>query len=540
MGNQLGRRVLPPPATPLPVPTPALESSREDTSTGRGFFPHRLCPWQTTAAGILSGTLEKSGEGQSPAGGSSQHHHDSPSITEKGLGCHQPWHHGFIQALMALPMPSSCWGVPGSFPTAQLSGGRGVRSLPSPSIPHQLAKPQEHPQEMTSQRRTGARSWFLLTQHPQPQKSWPVNTHPSGSPDSLARTDTPSQSQISPKILIQRMLLTSRGCSYGPGDVLMDQGAPVWGQDAPQPHGDEKCGSMFFLGPGILPLPPCSTQSLPAFGAEMLGHGAGTAFLPAPPNRMRTFLSQLPIKPVLGWTLGRHPAPRRALPFLFLSAELDWNWVGAEEGSYCHYRTGVAVFGAFAPHPRAPKPPVQLLRPLKIPSLESKAGDEGGEDPGRTEGHTRGRKVPDKGRVGAEEDYEPPCTHQTRARRGGWPWRAAPGAVGPAASSGEGGLAGMKGHRVLCQGRGWRRGPPLWQGCCGREEPALPSTSPSPALICPLNPKGPAAGRGILGVHEDSQHSHLHTPQRGPTPQTPPDQFLTANASPGSGSTLLF
>lgn len=71
---------------------------------------------------------------------------------------------------------------------------------------------------------------------------------------------------------------------------------------------------------------------------------------------------------------------------------------------------------------------------------------------------------------------------------------------------------------VLCQGRG----PPLWQGCCEREEQALPYAGPAPPLPCLPNPSAPAAiGVGSRG-EEDPQHSQLETPLKGikhPKPQ---------------------
>lgn len=266
----------------------------------------------------------------------------------------------------------------------------------------------------------------------------------------------------------------------------MVQGMLLWtrepqsgGRMIPSHVGIRSAGQCSSWDQVSFPPLPCSTQTLPAFGAEDLGHGAGAAFLPAHPNRRRTFLSSSQLNhcwagPWVGTQHSAEPCPSS-------SFQQSWIRTGSEQmkRSYCHYRTGAAVFGAFAPHPRAPKPPAQLSQPLKIPSLESEAEDGGGKDPGRTEGHSGGGgRCQTREELGQRKVMSPPCTHQTRARRGGWPWRAAPGAAVLAASSEEGGWAGTEGHWVLCQGQRRRQGPPLWWGCCGREEPVLPSTSP--------------------------------------------------------------
>lgn len=148
-----------------------------------------------------------------------------------------------------------------------------------------------------------------------------------------------------------------------------------------------------------------------------------------------------------------------------------------------------------------------------------------------------------EGRFGTGEDLGwprpgPPHTHRTQARRGGWPWTAAPAAAGPAASCGEGGPAGTRGCWVLCRGRG----PPFWQGCCGREEQALPYTGPGPPLPCLPNPDAPAAIRGgSRDARGPPAQPALHPPKGSNTPNPgrskPTDQFLTA--SHGKGFTLL-
>lgn len=98
-----------------------------------------------------------------------------------------------------------------------------------------------------------------------------------------------------------------------------------------------------------------------------------------------------------------------------------------------------------------------------------------------------------------------------------------------------GGLSG-----VLCRGRG----PPLWQGCCGREEQALPDAGPAPPLPCLPNPNAPAAvGVGSRG-EEDPQHS-LKLPSKGsntpnPSRPKPTEQFLTASRSKGFALLRLY
>ena len=238
-------------------------------------------------------------------------------------------------------------------------------------------------------------------------------------------------------------------------------------------------------------------------------------------------------------TLQHPPAPPRRRPKAH--AVKHPGWVGFSSLNRCgHFQ-----------HPRkkpslSPKrgctqtPSPDLAPPVKTPSPKAKQGVE--------EGKTRARLARVEGQatapMGGDGQTDRPSrpspwgrgrftgglrTHQTRAPRGRWPWRAAPGAAGPAASCGEGGRVGTGGRRVLC------RGPPLWRGRCGREEQTLPYTGPGTPPALPSRPRR-THGRwsGVPGC-ERTPSSASFTPPTPPGIEDPKPQQTQAHSPVPNG-----
>lgn len=173
-----------PPATPLPIPAgtgtgTVAEPGREDASTAG--CPPRSALGQQPPRGCDNGR-----------GGGIQEFGEEQGRAKSGwwqLPAPSPlsWHHREGTWVPPAPAPRLC-------PAAPAAGGSqglflqfvfsGWISLPPPPFligwEQRAALEPPHPREIISRRRTGARSWFLLAQHPRQPKSWPASTHPAG------------------------------------------------------------------------------------------------------------------------------------------------------------------------------------------------------------------------------------------------------------------------------------------------------------------------------------------------------------------------
>lgn len=275
----------------------ALEPGREDTGTA-GFPPCSALGKQPLRRCDNKGFIKESGEEQ---GRAKSCWWQLPAPSREGT---------------RVPLAPAPRLHPGSGASARqpllLGGPRGfsynlfckVDFPPSPSIPYQLLERLEQQVALEPVHPRGnkipekERSKEPVPPHLPMAAEIQDSKHPSHggqvAPDSLSLAGTLSQNLVItwtrflPKILIQRMLLTSR---------------EPWcwrqGEDAPRLHGDEGCGQMLSLGmslQGHTPSPQTLQHpKLVGFwcrgAADPWGHGAETAFLPAPPNRRVTFLS---------------------------------------------------------------------------------------------------------------------------------------------------------------------------------------------------------------------------------------------------------